>query len=134
GHARPHRYLLAYQPRYYQRLLEAAGLEKAKDMVSVSLDIEDPVAWAATKRWIDRLEAVYQPRDRQITVRSIDMRRLGDEVATAVRLFNKVLTRPWGHVPRSSGERAALAQGLRPVIVPALLLSAERQGEPVGLL
>src|SRR5712664_3606687 len=47
GHDRPHRYLLAYQPRYYQRLLEAAGLEKAKDMLSVSLDIEDPVAWAA---------------------------------------------------------------------------------------
>jgi hypothetical protein len=35
GHDRPHRYLLAYQPAYYQRLLEAAGLEKANDMVSV---------------------------------------------------------------------------------------------------
>jgi len=134
GHDRAHRYLLAYQPRYYQQLLESAGLEKAKDMVSVSLDIEDPVAWAATKRWADRLEAVYQSKDRQITVRSIDMRRLDDEVATAVRLFNQVLSRHWGHVPLSSGEMADLAQGLRHVIVPELLLFAERQGEPVGLL
>ena len=134
GHDRPHRYLLAYQPQYYQRLLEAAGLEKAKDMLSVSLDIEDPVAWAAAKRWIDRLEAVYQSKDRQITVRSIDMSRLDDEVATAVRLFNQVLSRHWGHVPLSSGEMADLAQGLRHVIVPDLLLFAERHGEPVGLL
>lgn len=134
GHDHPHRYLLAYQPRYYQRLLESAGLEKAKDMLSVSLDIEDPVAWAAAKRWIDRHEAVYQSKERHITVRSIDMRRLDDEVATAVRLFNQVLSRHWGHVPLSSGEMADLARGLRHVIVPDLLLFAERQGEPVGLL
>src|SRR5438477_7371950 len=134
GHERPHRYLLAYQPPYYQRLLEAAGLEKAKDMVSVSLDIEDPVAWAAAKRWLDRVDAVHQSRERPITVRSIDMRRLDEEVATAVRLFNQVLSQHWGHVPLSPGEMADLAQGLRHVIVPDLLLFAERQGEPVGLL
>ena len=134
GHDRPHRYLLAYQPRYYQRLLESAGLEKAKDMMSVSLDIEDPVAWAAAKRWIDRLDAAHQSKERPITVRSIDLRRLDDEVATAARLFNEVLSRHWGHVPLSSGEMADLAQGLRHVIVPDLLLFAETQGEPVGIL
>ena len=134
GHDRPHGYLLAYQPRYYQRLLESAGLEKAKDMMTVSLDIEDPVAWAATKRWIDRFDAAHQSKERPITVRSIDMRRLDDEVATAVRLFNQVLSRHWGHVPLSPGEMAELAQGLRHVIVPDLLLFAERQGEPVGIL
>jgi len=134
GYDRPHRYLLAYQPRYYQRLLESAGLEKAKDMVSVSLDIEDPVAWAAAKRWIDRIDAAQQSKERPITVRPIDMRRLDDEVATAVRLFNEVLSRHWGHVPLSSGEMADLAQGLRHVIVPDLLLFAESQGEPVGIL
>jgi len=47
----------------------------------------------------DRLEAVYQSKDRQITVRSIDMRRLDDEVATAVRLFNQVLSRHWATCP-----------------------------------
>ena len=134
GHDRPHRYLLAYQPPYYQRLLESAGLEKAKDMMSVSLDLEDPVAWAAAKRWIDRLDAAHQSKERPITVRSIDMRRLDDEVATAVRLFNQVLSQHWGHVPLSPGEMADLAQGLRHVIVPDLLLFAERQGEPVGIL
>ncbi len=134
GHERPHRYLLAHQPPYYQRLLESAGLEKAKDMVSVSLDIEDPVAWAAAKRWIDRLDAAHRSKERPITVRSIDMRRLHDEVATAVRLFNQVLSQHWGHVPLSPGEMADLARGLRHVIVPDLLLFAERQGEPVGIL
>ncbi|HLQ23646.1 MAG TPA: hypothetical protein VK132_10590, partial [Gemmatimonadales bacterium] len=56
------------------------------------------------------------------------------EVATAVRLFNEVLSRHWGHVPLTSGEMADLAQGLRHVIVPDLLLFAETQGEPVGIL
>jgi len=134
GHERPHRYLLAHQPPYYQRLLESAGLEKAKDMMSVSLDIEDTVAWAAAKRWIDRVDAVHQAKERPITVRSIDMRRLDDEVSTAVRLFNQVLSQHWGHVPLSQGEMADLARGLRHVIVPDLLLFAERQGEPVGIL
>lgn len=134
GHERPHRYLLAYQPPYYQRLLESAGFEKVKDMVSVSLDVEDPVAWAAAKRWIDRLDAVHRAKERPITVRSIDMRRLDEEVAVAVRLFNQVLSQHWGHVPLSPGEMTDLAQGLRHVIVPDLLLFAEREGEPVGIL
>jgi len=134
GHGRPHRYLLAYQPAYYQRLLESAGFEKAKDMVSVSLDVEDPVAWAAAQRWIDRLDVAHRSKERPITVRSVDMRRLDDEVAIAVRLFNQVLSRHWGHVPLSPGEMADLARGLRHVIVPDLLLFAEREGEPVGIL
>ena len=134
GHDRPHGYLLAYQPRYYQRLLESTGLEKAKDMTTVSLDIEDRVAWAAAKRWIDRFDAAHRSKEWPITVRSIDMRRLDDEVTTAVRLFNQILSRHWGHVPLSAGEMADLAQGLRHVIVPDLLLFAERQGEPVGIL
>jgi len=134
GHDRPHGYLLAYQPRYYQRLLESTGLEKAKDMTTVSLDIEDRVAWAAAKRWIDRFDAAHRSKEWPITVRSIDMRRLDDEVTTAVRLFNQILSQHWGHVPLSPGEMADLAQGLRHVIVPDLLLFAERQGEPVGIL
>jgi hypothetical protein len=134
GYDRPHRYLLAYQPRYYQRLLESAGLERAKDMVTVSLDIEDPVAWAAAKHWMDRFQAVHQSKERPITVRAIDMRRLDDEVATAVRLFNQVLSQHWGHVPLSPGEMAELAEGLRHVIIPDLLLIAERHEEPVGIL
>jgi len=134
GHDRPHRYLLAYQPPYYPRLLESAGLEKAKDMMSVSLDLEDPVAWEAAKRWIDRLDAVHRSRQRPITVRPVDMRRLDDEIAIAVRLFNQVLSQHWGHVPLSPGEMADLARGLRHIIIPDLLLFAERQGEPVGIL
>jgi hypothetical protein len=134
GHDRPHRYLLAYQPPYYQRLLESAGLEKAKDMLSVSLDLEDPVAWAAAKRWIDRLDQARLTKQWPISVRPIDMRRLDAEVAIAVRLFNQVLSQHWGHVPLSPGEMADLARGLRHIIIPDLLLFAERQGEPVGIL
>ena len=37
-------------------------------------------------------------------------------------------------MPLSPGEMADLARGLRHVIVPDLLLFAERQGEPVGIL
>jgi hypothetical protein len=134
GHDRPHRYLLAYQPPYYPRLLESAGLEKVKDMMSVSLDLEDPVAWEAAKRWIDRLDAVHRSRQRPITVRPVDMRRLDDEIAIAVRLFNQVLSQHWGHVPLSPGEMADLARGLRHIIIPDHQLFAERQGEPVGIL
>src|SRR5207247_11282241 len=100
-------------------------------MMSVSLDLEDPVAWEAAKRWIDRLDAVHRSRQRPITVRPVDMRRLDDEIAIAVRLFNQVLSQHWGHVPLSPGEMADLARGPGNSLIPDPLAVAQRHGEPV---
>jgi hypothetical protein len=134
GHERPHRYLLAHQPPYYQRLLESAGLEKAKDMVAATLDADDPEQRSRRESWSTRAEQVARSKDRGIAVRSLDPARLDGEVRTVVRLFNNVLSRHWGHVPLSSGELADLTRGLRHVIIPDLVFFAERAGEPIGLL
>jgi hypothetical protein len=134
GHERPHGYLLAYQPPYYQRLLEGASLVKAKDMLAATHDANDPEQRSRRKAWRSRAEQVEQSKDRGIVVRALDPERFDDEVNTAVGLFNAVLSRHWGHVPLSLGELADLARGLRHVIIPDLVFFAERGGQPVGIL
>jgi hypothetical protein len=134
GHERPHGYLLAHQPAYYQRLLEGAGLVKAKDMLAATHDAEDPEQQARLEAWKARAERAAGSKDRGIVVRSLDPARFDDEVGTAVRLFNDVLSRHWGHVPLSPGEMADITRDLRHVIIPDLVFFAEREGEPVGIL
>jgi hypothetical protein len=134
GHERPHGYLLAYQPLYYQRLLEDAGLVKAKDMLGMSYDADDPEQRSCRESWRTRAERAERSKDRGIVVRPLDPARFDDEVHTAVSLFNDVLSRHWGHVPLSPGEMADIARGLRHVIVPDLVFFAEREGQPIGIL
>jgi hypothetical protein len=134
GHERPHGHLLAYQPLYYQRLLEDAGLVKAKDMLAATYDPDDPEQRSRRESWRTRAERVERSKDRGIVVRPLDPARFDDEVNTAVRLFNDVLSRHWGHVPLSPGEMADIARGLRHVIIPDLVFFAEREGQPIGIL
>ena len=61
------------------------------------------------------------------------MKRFAQEVRTAVELVNRSLEGNWGYSPMTEGELREMAQGLRYLVDPKLLLIAERAGEPVGV-
>ena len=60
------------------------------------------------------------------------MRRFPQEVELVKRLFNTGWERNWGAVPLDDAEIAELARQLKPVVVPELVVFAERGGEPIG--
>ena len=115
-HARP----------YYDRLLRGCGLEKAKDLVAYVM--ED----AGMPERLERGGAIAQRRNPGVAVRTIDMRRFGAELDRVRDVYNRSWERNWGFVPMTEAEVAHMARQLKPVVDPALVVFAERDGVPVG--
>ena len=117
--------MMPHNPPYYRALLEAASLVKAKDLVAFQ---------NTHTRLPERLVAATEIVGRRygVSCRRIDMKRFADEVALVKRLFNSAWERNWGHVPLTDREIDHLAAQLKPIVVPELVVFAERGGEAIG--
>jgi GNAT superfamily N-acetyltransferase len=117
--------MMPHNPRYYRALLEGAGLVKARDLI----------AFQSTHTTLpERLVAATDIVGRRygVSCRHIDMSGFADEVALIKRLFNSAWERNWGHVPLTAREIDHLAAQLKPIVVPNLVVFAERRGEAIG--
>lgn len=117
--------MMPHNPPYYARLVEGAGFRKAKDLV---------VYQSTHDRLPPRLVQGTELLERRygITTRVLDMRRFEQEVDQLKRLYNQAWERNWGFVPMTEREIDHLASQLRPVVVPELVIFAERGGQTIG--
>ena len=118
GHHRPE----------YRAWVEAAGYEKAKDLVTYALDItnwSDPL--------IDRLIAAGE-RNPRIKIRPIDKSRFDQEARLILNLLNDAWSNNWGYVPLTEAEIAYAGKKLKPIIFNELVRVAELDGEPVAFM
>jgi len=121
-------FMLGHNPPYYQRLMEAAGMVKAKDLVAYWLPHNDP-----PKRLIDGIDRVAKREGWRI--RTVDMKNFKAEVARVMEVYNSAWERNWGFIPMTDAEFEAMAKEFRPVVDPNLVLIAETlEGEPLGFL
>jgi GNAT superfamily N-acetyltransferase len=118
--------MMAYNPRYYPKLYQACGFEKAKDLwayeLSSSVNAPEKVVRIAEK--IRQREGVI--------VRPINLKDFETEVRRIKEIYNSAWERNWGFVPVTDQEFDHIARELRPVVVPELILLAEIKGEPVA--
>lgn len=126
GFEHPPAVLMPYNPPYYARLLEGAGLAKVKDLYAYLMRQENVFS-----EKFARVAELVRKRD-DLTVRTIDMKDFAGEIARIKRLYNSAWQHNWGAVPMTDEEFDALAKDLKPVVDPRLVLIAEHQGEPVG--
>jgi hypothetical protein len=118
GHHRPE----------YQGWVEAAGYQKAKDLVTYALDISnwhDPL--------IERLIAAGE-RNPKIRIRYIDKSRFDEEARLILNLLNDAWSNNWGYVPLTESEIAYAGKKLKPIIFKELVRVAEVDGEPVAFM
>ncbi|MBN1542622.1 N-acetyltransferase [candidate division KSB1 bacterium] len=118
--------LTAYNPEYYGKLLEQAGLTKAID-------------WYAflVHRNVVLHPALYRVRDRllnqqDITFEILDMKRIDQAVDLIGEIFAQAWMENWEHVPFTDAELAHLLKELKPVVVPELTYLAFHQGQCIG--
>ena len=118
--------LMAYNPRYYPKLYQACGFEKAKDLwayeLSSSVNAPEKVVRIAEK--IRKQEGVI--------VRPINLKDFDAEVRRIKEIYNAAWERNWGFVPVTDAEFDHIAKELRPLVVPELILMAEIKGDPVA--
>lgn len=117
--------MMAHSPPYYAGLMEAAGLSKAKDLMSFYLRGPEPPE--RLSRAMDKVA-----RRSGVKLRPLRLREFDREVAIVKDIYNAAWERNWGFVPMTDAEFVHLAKALRPVINPDMCAIAEIDGEPVG--
>lgn len=125
GFDTPPAVLTPHTPPHYVDLTERAGFATAKNLFMFqSVDDQLP----------DRLVrgAKLIAKRNRITLRTLDMKHFDDEVELIKKVYNAAWEKNWGFVPMTDAEIDHLAKELKPVVVPDLVVFAERDGELIG--
>jgi hypothetical protein len=120
---------MGYTPPYYRGLLEAAGYAKAKDLHVYRMKAEN---WQAAQ--FDRMCALADRVAAGVSLRPLNMRDLPGEAARMELIFAEAWRENWGAQPISQAEFLKYSRDYRLFINPELILFAERDGEPLGMM
>jgi GNAT superfamily N-acetyltransferase len=120
---------MGYNPPYFPALYEGCGFRKEKDlycyrMLSADLPMSDK---------IKRVAELVQKK-RKVSLRPIDMKKnFKAEVERIRELYNQAWERNWGFVPWTREEFDFMANDLRLVADPRIVLLAESAGKLIGV-
>jgi len=124
GFGAPPTVMMPHNPQRYVGLVEGSGFAKAKDLLVYRTAVRPP---PERLTGLERLEECLG-----VTTRRLEMSRFAAEVDVVKRLYNAAWARNWGFVPMTDREIDHLARQLKPVVVPELVVFAEREGRAVG--
>jgi GNAT superfamily N-acetyltransferase len=129
GFASPPVILMTYNPPYYPEFLEAAGFQKAMDLLAWLADLKK-----INEEMPDKVKRVVgKVRERyDLAIRPVDLRKWDAEVAQIKKVYNSAWERNWGFVPMTDPEIEHLANSLKTILDPALVFMVEHKGETVG--
>lgn len=119
--------MCSYNPPFYQKLIEAAGYEKAKDLFGWFYEIgkvpEAPMQVA---------EAVEKHPG--LVVRRADPKNIERDVKIVRDIFNAAWNKNWGYVPWTDAEVEHSAKMMKMIMAPEITAIAEVEGKPAGMM
>lgn len=127
GFEHPPMLMTPYNPPYYGKLMEAYGMEKARDLYAFIYDVKERLP-----EKVQRVAVIAEKRG--IKVRPVDKRRFDEEMRVFQEVYNSAWERNWGFIPLTDDELCYLGERLKRIAVPELTLIAEDDGEPVGFI
>ena len=89
--------LMAYNPNYYQTLLEDYGLRKAKDLYAYTISVERVYNDARLTRRVD-----IARRRTDVTVRALNKSRFKQDLQHFMEVYDSAWAPNWGFVPLTS--------------------------------
>jgi hypothetical protein len=120
--------LMPYNPHYYERLVEGYGLKKEIDWFAYYLENHDGAVPERLRRGSELARRRYG-----FTIRTASMKHYDQEIKKIQDVYNRAWEKNWGAVPLTDEEFHHLAQDLKMVAVPELVLFAEVEGKTVGV-
>jgi hypothetical protein len=129
GHEREPLIRQPWQPPYYQRLCEGAGLEKAMDLYSWFLDISDreemlPILFELDER---------AREEHGVEIRRMSRRRLREEMDRFAEIYNAAWAENWGFVPYSKADLDAYTFDMQLAFSRDWFMVAEKDGETIAV-
>jgi hypothetical protein len=128
GFDRPTMISLPWNPPYYAPLIERLGFTKARTLYILNLPLHRLKPPERFERIIERLK-----KRANLSMRTISLARLPDELDIVRRVYNATLERNWGFVPIGIEDLLDSADDLRAIADPRLLLIGESNGQPAGV-
>jgi len=129
GFGDPPRILMTYNPPRYREYLERAGFAKAMDLWAYALDLDDFIRNLPEKL----VRVVDKVRQRgKFHLRRLDLKRFDHEVEQIKRVYNHSWEKNWGFVPFTDREIDRMAEQMRPILDPDLVLLVEQDGEAIA--
>jgi GNAT superfamily N-acetyltransferase len=123
-------FLMTYNPKYYIKLIEGFGFEKAKDLYAYDIPkevINDEKVMNKLNRMADLIKQRYN-----VTTSFINMKDLKNEVRKIEEIYNSAWETNWGFIPLTTEEFDYMADSLKMVVDPDLVMFAEVDGKPAG--
>ena len=117
--------MMTWNPRYYPRLMEHAGLTKAKDLLAY-LSNAHTIDMKKIGRIADKVLA------NGVRVRPIDMKNFDADVARVWDVYGAAWARNWGFVPMSREEFFQMGKEMKMILKPDLVLIGEVDSKVVG--
>jgi len=119
--------MMPQNPASYPCWLERAGYAKAKDLYTFYFDNRreiEPRLERIAKRAMQRNEIVIRPAD---------LKEFEREMGILKHLHTTAWEKNWGNVPYSDAEMEHLANEMKMILNPELVIFAEKQGVPIGM-
>ena len=123
-------FMMTYNPKYYEKLIENYGFQKAQDMFAFVgyLDMLPGII----NKYTGLAETIKERFN--VKVRKMDESRFDEEVRMFLDVYNRSISNTWGYVPMSPEELKQEADGLKALLVPDLAICAEIDGKTIGVL
>jgi len=118
---------MAHSRPYQGALAEACGLKKEKDLYAWRYDSREEFNARTEKAW----RTLGERPD--IRLRSVNLRRLRQELDLVMEIYNETWAGKWGYVPVSKDELDKMASDMSLVLDPELAFIAEVDGQAAGM-
>jgi GNAT superfamily N-acetyltransferase len=121
------RLLIPYNPKYYLKLCENYGFKKAIDLFAYKIE-NDKILKS------DKLKRVAELAAKRsgIVIEELNLKDLVNELKKVKFIYNKAWAPNWGFVPLTEEEIDAMAEDLKQIAEPSLVLFGKINGELVG--
>ena len=126
GYERPSFVSMPWNPPYYAELLKEQGLDSVRTLYAWDVPLKREMP-ARVNRIVERIK-----KRNKVTVRSIDLKNIKEEMEIIHRLYNITLDRNWGFYPIALEDLLHAADDLKAIANPNLILFVCVDGREVG--
>lgn len=121
------RVMMTYNPEYYLKLLEKSGYSKAKDLYAYKLSNDEV---SKIDRFVRGAKLVAERYN--VKVRTLNLKKLNEEVEKIKEVYNQAWAPNWGFVPLTEAEIDKMAKDLKMLVDPDLVLFLEIDNKTIG--
>lgn len=118
--------MMSYNPPYYIELMQQSGMRKAKDLYAYLMTRD-----RETKKRVDAVVGKVK-KQLPVTLRSVNLKDVHNEALRIKSIYNQGWVDNWGFVPWTDKEMEHMAEKLKKLADPDLIILAEAKGQPVG--